>query len=165
MPDRSKTKDATHMPTPAVAAGLDHAALRHVLGYQLAQAAIPTRTVFLRAIGEPLQLRPVEFTILQLIAHNADVTQKQLAQALAVTAPGMTVLLDRLEARGLLVRQRNERDKRSQVIRLTAAGTRLAAQSHASSLEMERDLLRHLSEAERAMLFELLHKVARHRRP
>ena len=63
---------------------LDHSCLQHSLGYQLAQANIPIRKVFIKHIGEPLQLSTVEFTVLSLVANNADVTQKQLSQALAV---------------------------------------------------------------------------------
>lgn len=150
-------------PTGA-SAGLDQSCLQHVLGYQLAQAEIPTTKIFARSIGKPLELRPVEFTILLLLAHNRDVTQKQLAQTLAVAAPGMTVLLDRLAARGLVARERNAGDRRSQFVRLTEEGEALARRAHEVSLSMEQELLRHLSAAEQAMLFELLAKVARHRR-
>ncbi len=142
-------------------AGLDQSALAHVLGYQLARATIQTRAAFQGAIGEPLQLRPVEFTILQLLRHNRRATQKQLARALAITAPGMTVLLDRLEARGVLRRERNLDDKRSLFVLLTDEGQRLAADSQLASRDMETDLLRALSPGERMMLFELLERVAR----
>ena len=144
--------------------GLDQSSLRHVLGYQLAQADVPTKKIFFKHIGLPLQLRPVEFTILMLIAHNEDVTQKQLSQALAVSAPNITTLLDRLEERELLNRVRSETDRRSQLIRLTRKGSTLARKAYDVSLTMEHDLLRHLTEAERAILVELLQKVARHRR-
>ena len=143
------------------ASGLDQAVLGHVLGYQLARASIHTRAAFQKAIGEPLRLRPVEFTILQLLRHNLRATQKQLVRALAITAPGMTVLLDRLEARGLLRRERNAQDKRSVFVLLTEAGEDLAATSLQASLNMETELLRALSPAERMMLFELLDRVAR----
>lgn len=145
----------------AGAAGLDQTALGHVLGYQLARAAIQTRAAFHGAIGEPLQLRPVEFTILQLLRRNQRATQKQLARALAITAPGMTVLLDRLEARGLLRRERNAQDKRSVFVLLTDVGDALAGASLQASMTMEGELLRALSPAERMMLFELLDRVAR----
>lgn len=144
--------------------GLDQSCLRHVLGYQLAQANIPVRRIFGRNIGEPLQLSPVEFTVISLVAHNADVTPKQLSQALAASAPNVTALLDRLEQRRLLVRVRSETDRRSQFIHLTRKGAALARNATEISRTMELDLLRHLSDAERAILFELLQKVARHRR-
>ena len=144
--------------------GLDHSCLQHSLGYQLAQANIPIRKVFIKHIGEPLQLSTVEFTVLSLVANNADVTQKQLSQALAVSAPNITTLLDRLEQRQLLTRERSEADRRAQHIRLTRKGAALAHKAMRVSLTMELDVLRHLSDAERAILIELLQKVARHRR-
>ncbi len=152
-------------PKPDAAAhGLDQSSLKHVLGYHLAQADVPSKKIFFKHIGEPLQLRPVEFTILMLIAHNENVTQKQLSQALAVSAPNITTLLDRMEERELLARVRSETDRRAQNIHLTRKGSLLARKAYEVSLTMEHDLLRHLSEAERAILIELLQKVARHRR-
>lgn len=144
--------------------GLDQSCLRHVLGYHLAQADIPVKKVFFKHIGEPLQLRPVEFTILMLVANNEDVTQKHLSQALSVSAPNITTLIDRLVERELVIRVRSETDRRSQYIRLTRKGAALARKAHEVSLTMEQELVRHLTEAERAMLIELLQKVARHRR-
>ena len=143
------------------ASGLDQAVLGHVLGYQLARASIHTRAAFQRAIGEPLRLRPVEFTILQLLRHNRRATQKQLARALAITAPGMTVLLDRLESRGLIRRERNEHDKRSVFVTLDETGEDLAEASLRASRDMETEVLHGLSAGERLMLFELLDRVAR----
>ena len=96
-----------------------------------------------------------------LVAHNRDATQKQLSQALAVSAPNVTALIDRMNDRDLLKRVRNESDRRSQHLRLTRKGAALVREVREVSQTMERDLLRHLSEAERAMLIELLQKVAR----
>jgi DNA-binding MarR family transcriptional regulator len=145
--------------------GVDQACLAHLLGYQIAQADIPAKRVFVRHIGEPMGLRPVEFTILVLVAFNPGATAKHLAQALALAAPNITILLDRLAERGLLERVRSQADRRAQHIHLTAAGASLARRAHAVSMTMEEEVLRHLSEAERAMLLELLQKVARQRRP
>ncbi len=141
--------------------GLDQSCMGHLIGYQITQANVSSRKVFTRHIGEPYKLSPVEFTILMLVAHNRDATQKQLSQALAVSAPNVTALIDRMNERDLLKRVRNETDRRSQHVRLTRKGAALAREAREVSLTMERDLLRHLSEAERAMLTELLQKVAR----
>ena len=155
------------MPTPKsdpAAHGLDQTSLSHVLGYHLAQADVPVKKIFFKFIGQPLQLRPVEFTILMLIANNENVTQKQLSQALAVSAPNITILLDRLAERELITRVRSETDRRSQHVLLTRKGATLARKAHEVSLTMEQEVLKQLSDAERAMLIELLQKVARHRR-
>ena len=144
--------------------GLDQGCLSHLLGYQVVQADIPLKKVFFKHIGEPLGLRPVEFTILVLLASNPGATGKQLAQTLAVTAPQITILLDRLSEKGWLERVRSEKDRRAQNIHLTPAGEQLARHAQQASKTMENDVLRHLSAGGRAMLLELLQKVARHRR-
>jgi len=145
-------------------AALDDASLRHLLGHHLAQADVPAKKAFLRQIGEPLQLRPVEFSLLVLVAHNDNVTQKQLSQALSVSAPNITIVLDRLVERELVTRTRSDVDRRSQHVRLTRKGLSLARRAQEVSLTMEREALGALSEAERAMLFELLQKVAHPRK-
>src|SRR5262245_34933241 len=88
--------------------GIDQSCLAHLLGYQVAQADVPLKRIFFRHIGEPLDLRPVEFTILVLVAHNPGVTGKQLAQVLAVTAPNITIVLDKMSEKGLVERVRSE---------------------------------------------------------
>jgi len=151
-------------PPDATPAGrLVEARLHHVLGYQLAQATIATTVVYMNEVGEPFELRPVEYTILSLINENPDGSSAQLAQALAVTAPNITMWIDKLEGRGLVQRTRNETDKRAQHLRLTPKGTALVVQATEKLLVGEREALSHLSDGERTILIELLHKVARNR--
>jgi DNA-binding MarR family transcriptional regulator len=143
---------------------LDEGGIHRLLGYQLAQAAILTTEAFVRDVGKPLDLRPVEFTILQLVQENAPVTATKLATALAVTAPGVTIWLDRLEQRGLLKRERDKTDRRTQNLRVTRKGHELVNSALRRLLQADREILIHLSEGERHMLLELLHKVARSRK-
>ena len=142
------------------AGGVDHQGLTHLLGYMLTLADIPARHAFARHVGQPLVLRPVEFSILVLVAFNPGATQTQIAQALSIAAPNLTTLLDRLAQRGLLERVRSASDRRAQTIHLTPRGRRLAERAHAVSLTMEQDLLAPLSSAERRTLLELLGRVA-----
>lgn len=152
------------VPPGATPAGhLVEARLHHVLGYQLAQATIATTVVFMKEVGEPFELRPVEYTILSLIHENPDGSSTQLAQALAVTAPNITMWIDKLESRGLVQRQRSETDKRAQHLRLTDKGSKLVASATERLLAGEHEAFAHLSDGERIILIELLHKVARSR--
>jgi DNA-binding MarR family transcriptional regulator len=66
--------------------------------------------------------------------------------------------------RGWIARVRSDEDRRVQRIHLTPAGTTVAAESYELSTGCEREMLKHLTAAERGMLLELLDKVARHRR-
>ncbi|MBE7367841.1 MarR family winged helix-turn-helix transcriptional regulator [Ramlibacter pallidus] len=138
---------------------LEEARLQSVLGYQLAQAAIVTHDVFAVHAGKPLDLRPVEYTVLTLIAENPGGSLARLARALAVTAPNITVMVDRLEQRGLVAREQSAEDRRSQVLHTTAKGADLVRKATERIIEAEKATLP-LSVGERAMLLELLHKVA-----
>ncbi|MEY2872634.1 MAG: hypothetical protein RLZZ373_5 [Pseudomonadota bacterium] len=138
--------------------------LENVVGHHLACARVTTHVTFLTHVGQPYDLRPVEYSLLMLLAANAQLTPKQLAQSLALSAPNLTILLDRLQDRGALQRVRSEVDRRSQHVMLTDAGRALADEITIRTPAMEAELDGCLSRAERAMLIELLDKVARHRR-
>jgi DNA-binding MarR family transcriptional regulator len=138
---------------------LEEAQLQQVLGYQLAQAAIVTDAIYARQVGAPFELRPVEYTVLTLIAENPGGSLVQLARALAVTAPNITTMVDRLEARGLVARRQSESDRRAQVMHTTPKGAQLVRKATQLIIDSERAALG-LTPGEQAMLVELLHKVA-----
>jgi DNA-binding MarR family transcriptional regulator len=141
-------------------ARLSEAGMHGILGYQLAQAAIVADQVFDESLGRDGGLRRVEFTILALVQGNPDVTARQLARALAVTPPNIAVWLDRLESRGLVTRTRSTADARLQHVRITRSAATMVDRSIRRVLHGEQAALATLSAAERAMLIELLHKVA-----
>jgi MarR family transcriptional regulator for hemolysin len=143
---------------------LDHGRMRKLLGYNLAQAAIPSLRIFQKRIGEPFQLRRIDFTILMLVAANPGVTQRQMSVALEVSAPRLTLVCDKLEERALITRTRSDDDRRKQFIALTRTGAALVRKADRIADGMEKELLGHLTELEQTMLFQLLEKVAIHRR-
>ena len=134
--------------------------LTGIVGYHIAQAAVTTYGAFERDIGKPYSLRKVEFSLLMLLQANGALSPKQLGATLTLTAPNLTLLLDRLEARGLIRRERSETDRRSHNIVLTDAGRTLAQASADAADAMESELDDRLSRAERLMLIELLRKVS-----
>ncbi|MFL6661129.1 MAG: MarR family winged helix-turn-helix transcriptional regulator [Rhizobacter sp.] len=145
-------------------AQLSEAGAHAIVGYQLAQAAIVTDQVFDERVARRGGLRRVEFTILALVQGNPGVSARQLARALAVTPPNIAIWLDRLESRGLVTRERSTRDARVQQLQLTRTGTTLVKRTVQTLIEGEHAAMAALSAAERAMLIELLHKVALQRR-
>ena len=131
-----------------------------VLGYRLALASLTTHGVFEREVGEPLQLRPVEYTILSLIRESPGLTPARLAKALAVTAPNITVWMGKLEARGYLLRAPKQDDRRAQLLSLTQEGERRSIEATQRLLLAERKALEGLTPGEFTLLGELLQKVA-----
>ena len=137
---------------------LDDSGLYHLVGYAASRAALELRKVFAGHM-EPFGLTTQQFSILMLVADNADVNQRQLGQALDISAPNMAVTLDRMAERGWIERVRSTRDRRAQQIHLTPAGRVLAERTRRIAATMEEPALVALSRAERALLVELLRKI------
>ena len=132
--------------------------LLSLVGYNCRRAYLNIQSMFVERM-EPFGLRTVDFTVLSLLKANPNITQKRLAQAIDVSPPNVAILLDRLEERGLLVRQRNPLDKRSQTLVLTAEGTRLCAKAEVMVSALERDATSALTAHEREQLLALLQKI------
>ena len=143
---------------------LEEASLQKVVGYQLAQATIVTNAIFFEQVGDPLQLRPVEYTVLTLIAENPGGSLARLARALSVTPPHITAMVDRLEKKGLIARDASEEDRRTHVLHVTAKGADLVRKATRKIVQAEAAQLP-LTPGEQAILAELLHKVAAARSP
>lgn len=138
--------------------GLDHSRLTTLVGYAASRAAIELRKDFARSLG-PLGLKVVDYSILMLVASNPEVNQKQLGEALDISAPNMAITLDRLVESGWVERVRSTQDRRAMLIHLTTAGRALVKRAEAIAATMEEGTLAALSPAERALLVELLLKV------
>jgi len=146
--------------TAAADETLDLGALREVLGFHVTLANITTVALFERHVGQPFQLRKAEFSLLMLLLANGPTAAKRLAHTLRLSAPNLTMLIDRMQDKHWLRRERNPADRRSQLIVLTADGQALARRTQAATKTMEASLERRLSRAERAILIELLAKLA-----
>ena len=137
--------------------------LRHLVGFQVAKASIVTLAIFDETVGQPEGLRTVEYTVLALIDSNGAVAPAQLAKTLSLSPSYITVALDKLEARGLINRQADQRDRRGQRLTTTAKGHQEALRLTRCLIEAERRAMSTLSAVEQLMLAELLGKLARSR--
>ena len=144
---RKETRDA-----------LDVSALDTLMGYLATKAEVRLRRVFLH-VNKGTQIRPVDFSVLVLLATNVRANQKQLGLELEVSPPNMAVVLDRMEERKWIKRVRNPEDRREQFVEITEAGRKLADQAMQRTLEAEEGPLRRLSQTERRLLAELLRKI------
>jgi DNA-binding MarR family transcriptional regulator len=69
------------------------------------------------------------FEPMQVIARYPECRVQDIAAELAITAGGVSKLVDRIEACGHCRRRTNPQDRRSSIIELTAAGRRLLAKA------------------------------------
>jgi len=138
---------------------LDQTILLGLVGYNCRRAYLKIKTHFTKRMAK-FDLRPVDFTVLSLLKANVNISQKRLSEAINVSPPNLATLLDRLEGRDLLIRQRNPLDKRSQTLVLTATGERLCNRAEKAVVELELDASDALTDAERELLISLLQKIA-----
>lgn len=72
-----------------------------------------------------LGLTPPQFDIVATLGRTPGMTFKELGAMTLITKGTLTGVIDRLEARGIVVREPSSVDGRSTVVRLTARGDRL----------------------------------------
>ena len=78
----------------------------------------------------PVGIDVREYGLLTTVSDMAPCSQQHIATLLDVSGPVIVELVDALEARALIVRERNPDDRRSYALRLTAEGEMLLARAH-----------------------------------
>lgn len=101
-----------------------------------------------------------DFAVLESLLHRGPLPVNVIATDIHLTSGSMTTAVDRLVARGLVLRSENPADKRSRLVRLTDEGREAIESSygqHAADLQAVLDAS--LTTVERAELFSLLRKL------
>lgn len=115
--------NSSKLATPDVAHVSDET-LRGFLGYNM-KRAFNFIQADLAQVLKPHGLRMVTFSALVLIVDNPGMRQSQLADALAIERPNLVVILDELERRDLISRDRVPTDRRAHSLKATPTGQRL----------------------------------------
>jgi DNA-binding MarR family transcriptional regulator len=147
--EKQKTQEN---PTPA----------RRALGLLLSQLGTYAALSFGRKIAG-LGIFPPHLGMLRWIHANGGKNQRELAAHLGVVPSRLVVLLDELESKGLVVRERSSQDRRSQQLQLTRKGSQLLEKVERIAMAHDADLGSSLTPAERETLIELCAKLAAHR--
>lgn len=108
-----------------------------------------------------LNLTMQQNRVLIQLAHAPENTLslKALEERFGAAQSTVAGLVSRLEKKGLVEARSDPADKRVKLVRLTAEGLALHAQSHQKIVESEERLTRLLSEEEKAALLASLRKV------
>jgi MarR family transcriptional regulator, 2-MHQ and catechol-resistance regulon repressor len=99
-----------------------------------------------------------QFGVLEALYHLGPLHQAQLAQKILKTTGNLTHVIDHLEARGLVERQRQQ-DRRYIAVHLTAAGEALIADIFPQHVQRVVDAFDCLTDAEQAELERLCKKL------
>lgn len=123
-----------------------------------------TADVLRRRLGQhltPYDLTPQQYNVLRILrGAGADgLPTLEIAERMIEEAPGITRLLDRIEAKGLVVRERSRKDRRQVFCWIAEPGLEVLARLDPSVQELDAQGLGNLSEAELTHLIGLLDRV------
>lgn len=150
---------ATRKPSPDTAIEqVDTSYLESLVGYNARRATLVIVDAFLRNMAV-YGLRPVDFSVLSLIAHNPGITSRQLCTTLNIQPPNLVGMINQLQRRELITRRPHPHDGRAMGLHLTAAGKKMVKQAEVTASELEEATTARLSVAERKMLMQLLKKI------
>lgn len=152
--------ESTAAAEPDAASTLDTSYLETLLGYNARRTALAVIGVFLQRMA-PFGLRPVDFSVLTLIAHNPGVTSRQLCAALDILPPNLVGMIKSLDKRGLIERRPHPTDRRAQGLHLSPAGKKLQKSAQSTATQLESDVASRLTPVELDTLKSLLRKVYR----
>jgi DNA-binding MarR family transcriptional regulator len=107
-----------------------------------------------------LELSSAQFMVISKIATSEEViTASQLCKGISYDAGAMTRMLDRLEAKGLIRRQRSADDRRAVYLELTDAGRAAYPRMRLRSMSVQNRFLKGISQDELRQLESLLTRV------
>jgi MarR family 2-MHQ and catechol resistance regulon transcriptional repressor len=107
-------------------------------------------------------LTPAEFGVLEALHHKGPLLLGEVQKKILVTSGGVTYLVDRLVARGLVERRRCDRDRRAYYAALTPAGEALIGEIFPAHAQAVRHALAGLDEQEKDAAIRLLRTLGRH---
>jgi len=116
------------------------------------------------AVLKPFKLSHSQYNVLRILrgASPDGLACQEISERMISRDPDITRLLDRLEARGLVTRTRDQEDRRVVTARITLEGLRLLEALDELIAEVDRYALQHLGEQRLRTLIQLL-ELARER--
>ena len=108
------------------------------------------------------KITPVELHVLKLVCERPDLILKEIREELGIPQSTLTSAIDRLEKRGLVRRVISDRDRRSFVPEVTAAGRRVQKEHDRIDEQVAARLLDLLdTEEEREAFLRMLTKISK----
>lgn len=129
------------------------------VAFLLAQLGAHGAARFAHRLGA-LGLKPAHAGILRLIATEPSLNQRELASRLQALPSRVVALVDELETRGMLTRQRRPADRRAHTLQLTDAGRDALTSLRQIATAHEAEITATLTHQEHEQLAHLLARLA-----
>ena len=128
-------------------------------GFLLARLGLGFKTKAI-ATAEQAGFELYDYSVLAILAEGVRETQGAIAAALGLDPSRLVALLDSLEERGLVVRQRDPQDRRRHVVSITPAGTKELGKIRALIRKLEEAFFAPLDDESQRQFHDLLLRLA-----
>lgn len=108
----------------------------------------------------PLDLTPAHVGVLRVVGQNPGIDQRELARRLGVVPSRVVTLVDRLESKGILRRQRSATDRRHYELSIADTADQERRAVMLAVGQLDREVIGALSQDEVTTLVRLLSKIA-----
>lgn len=109
--------------------------------------------------AQDLGVTPVQYAILQSVHNHPGADQRTLASLVALDTSTTAGVVDRLEARGLLLRSASPHDRRVRLLTLTPPGEQLLSEVIPRMQRAQELILAPLTPSQRKDFLQLLNKL------
>lgn len=138
---------------------IDFGPLASWVGFHLRLAQTASFQAFVQEARE-IDLSPGRFATLMLIGRNPGISQTALATANGRDKSTLTPILEDLERRGFILREKMKTDRRSYQLTLTDAGKKMLDQLTVCAKRHDDNLDRIIGPKDRAKFLKILQKIA-----
>jgi len=141
-------------PSPPFGEGdgaIDFDILPHLIGHHIGRAYRALFDHFCQTTAE-YDITPRQFVALVLISANPMSSQTTISKAAGIERSTMVSLVDILQERGLVLRNRSDTDRRSYALSLTEAGEKLVTAIKPLVLEHDQHVTKHLKKEDAAAM-------------
>ncbi len=90
----------------------------------------------IRALLSGAGLTEQQWRVLRVVQESGPIDPTQIADKACLLLPSLTRILQKLEEKQLISRERDRQDRRRQVVRITTGGARVIADNIDASLEL-----------------------------
>lgn len=144
--------------TPHVEGDEEIGEIRNIVGFHIRLAHGATYRHFTETFSD-LDLTQKQVSVLWLIDDHPDIAQTDLAHRMRMDRATTMAIVNRLQARGYLVRGKSASDGRKQTLNLTDAGRAALVVAKEAIAEHEKWLKSRFTEKEIKLLIEMLTRI------
>jgi DNA-binding MarR family transcriptional regulator len=154
----TRPKETLVPTTPHVEGDEDIGEIRNIVGFHIRLAHGAVYRHFTETFTE-IDLTQKQVSVLWLVDDHPDISQTDLAQRMRMDRATTMAIVNRLQARGYLVRGKSANDGRKQTLNLTTAGRKALVAAKDAIAEHERWLKSRFSDREVEQLIEMLARI------